>query len=129
MVSLGLWERERAGTELLIRWIPSHLGVEGNLGADPLAEQGRQLLPDNTQPMPKRRRTQPQWEALALEEMSSDDGEVRDSGLSSDAVSSGAGDFSKGVSGTRPASSDSQSSGFSMDMSDSRRGECRRQGG
>ena len=29
-----LWERERAGDELQIHWIPSHLGVQGNDEAD-----------------------------------------------------------------------------------------------
>ena len=33
-----LWERERAGAQLLIRRVPSHLGVETNVRAAQLAE-------------------------------------------------------------------------------------------
>ena len=36
-----LWETERAGEELQIHWVPSHLGVHGNHEADALAEMGR----------------------------------------------------------------------------------------
>ena len=42
-----LWERERAGDELQIHWIPSHLGVQGNEEAGALAEAGRLSHPDN----------------------------------------------------------------------------------
>ena len=42
-----LWERERAGAELQIHWVPSHLGVHGNHEADALAEAGRQMHPFN----------------------------------------------------------------------------------
>ena len=70
-----LWERERAGLALQVHEVPSHLGVEGNVGADQLAEQGRQSHPNNFRPLPKRPGTGPQWEALGLEEMCSDQGE------------------------------------------------------
>ena len=53
-----LWERERAGAELQVRWVPSHLGVQGNHEAEALAEMGRQQQqqqqhPHNQQPLPK----------------------------------------------------------------------------
>ena len=67
-----LWERERSGDSLLIRWVPFHLEVEGNVRADQLAELGRESHPNNHQPLPKRPRTEPQREALGLEEMSLD---------------------------------------------------------
>ena len=56
-------------------------------GADQLAEQGRQAHPNNLRLLPKRRRTEPQWEALGLEEMSLDEEEARDSGQSTEEVS------------------------------------------
>ena len=43
-----LWEPERAGADLQIRLVASHLGVEGNGGADRFAEQGRQAHPNNS---------------------------------------------------------------------------------
>ena len=73
-----LWERERAGDEFQLHWVPSHLGMEGNSGADVLAETGRAQHPDNQQSLPKRRRVEPMWEELGLEEMS--DGGVGMSG-------------------------------------------------
>uniref|UniRef100_A0A7S4CXH6 ribonuclease H n=1 Tax=Eutreptiella gymnastica TaxID=73025 RepID=A0A7S4CXH6_9EUGL len=51
-----LWEQERAGAGLQVRWVPSHLGVEGNIGADRLAEQGRRAHPNNSRSLPKRPR-------------------------------------------------------------------------
>ena len=36
-----LWEGERAGEDPHIYCVPSHLGVEGNMGTDQLAQQGR----------------------------------------------------------------------------------------
>ena len=67
-----LWERERAGDELQIHWIPSHLGVLGNDEADALAEAGRMSHPNNDRPMAKRPWVEPMWEDLGLEEMSSE---------------------------------------------------------
>ena len=40
-----LWEQERVGMTLQIHWVPSHLGVEGNVGTDRLAEHGRPSHP------------------------------------------------------------------------------------
>ena len=51
-----MWERERAGDDLHIRWVPSHLGVQGNVGVDQLVEQGRLAHPNNMQQLPKRPR-------------------------------------------------------------------------
>ena len=82
-----LWERERAGDELQIRWVPSHLGVEGDARADQMAEQGRGAHPNNQQSLPKRPRVEPQWEELGLLEMSSDDTEAWDLRGSSGEVS------------------------------------------
>ena len=36
----------------MIRWVPSRLWVEGNAGADRLAEQGRQAHPNNLRAVP-----------------------------------------------------------------------------
>ena len=127
-----LWERERAGLALQIHWVPSHLGVEGNVGADQLAEQGRQSHPNNFQRLPKRPQAEPQWEALGLEEMCSDPGEAQDSGRSSyqgtmcsESWSSGEWGSSSGcsttVSDSRRLSSGSGDSGFSTDINDTRR--------
>ena len=75
------------GGDLEIRCVPSHLGVEGNVRMDQLAERGRLSHPNNSQPLPQRPRVEPQWEALGLLEMSSDGSEAQDSGLSSGRVS------------------------------------------
>ena len=74
-----LWERERAGEELQVHWVPSHLGVHGNHQADALAEEGRQMHPHNQRGLPKRPRVEPVWADLGLEEMPS---EVSSSGES-----------------------------------------------
>ena len=93
-----------------------------------MAEQGREAHPNDLQSLSKRRRVEPQWEALGLEEMSSDEGEawdssdvasgcsvspVSESGVLSSRSSTGAGD-------TRCDSLSSKSSEFSTDVSDTR---------
>ena len=79
-----LWEREKAGEQVQIHWVPSHLGVQGNNEADALVEVGRQLHPDNTRSLTKRPRAGPMWDELGLEEMSSGGGtDASDSGVSS----------------------------------------------
>ena len=122
-----LWERERAGECVQLRWTPSHLGVSENQGADALAEVGRRQHPHNVSALPKRRRVL-QWNELGLEEMSSADeqsGSDLDSGASS------------GESGSDPVtevspgdmwltdSSESVASEFSTDVSDTRRVRAR----
>ena len=66
---------------------PSHMKVPGNAAADRLAEAGRLQHPNN-----KRRRTEPQWEALGLQPMDSgpwsEEGDT-DSGRSESSGSSG----------------------------------------
>ena len=44
--------------------------MEGNSEADALAETGRLRHPNNEQSLPNRRRVEPMWEELGLEEMS-----------------------------------------------------------
>ena len=105
-------ERERAGSELQIHWVPSHLGVECNVGADQLAEQGRQSRPNDFQPLLKRPRTEPQLEALGLREILSDQGEAHNSGRSSCQESTCRGSCSSGEWGS--------TSGCSTAVSDSR---------
>ena len=56
-----LWERERAGDQVQVRWIPSHPGVPGNHGADALAAEGRRQHPNNSRALPKRRHQHP-WD-------------------------------------------------------------------
>ena len=63
-------EREVAGELLRIYWVPSHSGVKGNGEVDALAEEGRLAHQHNHPPLPKRRRVEPLWEDLGLEEMS-----------------------------------------------------------
>ena len=58
-----LWERERSRDNLLIRWVPFHFGVEGNVGADCLVELGRESHPNSHQLLLKRPRRQQQWGA------------------------------------------------------------------
>ena len=43
-----LWERERSGDSLLIGWVPSHLGMAGNVGVDGRAELGERCTPTIT---------------------------------------------------------------------------------
>ena len=134
-----LWEHERAGADLRIRWVLSHLGVEGNAGADRLAEQGREAHPNKLRSLPKRRLVEPHWEALGLEEMSSHEGEAWDSGGSSDvALGCSVSPLSDGGvlrSGSSTDGGDtwrdslsSNSSEFSTDVSDTRWGKCRKRG-
>ena len=40
-------------------WVPSHVSIEGNEGADRQAEEGRLLHEYNLQPLPKRQRLSP----------------------------------------------------------------------
>ena len=42
-----------------VRWVPSHLGVEGNAWADRLVEQGRETHPNNMRSLLKRRLMEP----------------------------------------------------------------------
>ena len=79
-----LWERERAGEQVQLRWIPSHLGIKGNEEADALAKAGRCLHPHNEELSPERPRVEPQWEALGLEEMASGGGATDSEMVSSD---------------------------------------------
>ena len=75
------WQRDQAGDSLLIQWVPSHLGVEGNIGPDQLAELGMGSHPNNCPSALNRQRTELQWEALGLVALSTDsEGEVRESG-------------------------------------------------
>ena len=65
-----LWEqidllRRMGGEQLQVRWVPSHLDVEGNEAADELAGKGRELHPNNPLPLSKRRRVT-EWDALGL---------------------------------------------------------------
>ena len=62
------WLREGAGDLLQLRWVPSHLNVEGNEEADALACQGREQHPNNLLPLSKRRRVT-EWEDLGLQPM------------------------------------------------------------
>ena len=116
-----LWERGRAGAELEILWVPLQLGVEGNSGADWLAEQGRQAHSNDLSALPKRRRVQPQLEALGLEAMSSESEEALDSGGSSGMASMCSLSHLSGSGGSE--------SGDGTDVSDTRQGRCRRRDG
>ena len=70
-----LWERERVGAVFL------HPGGGGQRRGRPPDGTGSVGAPKyNLQSLPKRRRAEPQWEALGLEEMSSEEGEALDSG-------------------------------------------------
>ena len=73
-----------AGGDMPIRWVPSHLGVEGNAGVDRLAELGLDFHPNTPLPLPKRTQTGPGWEEVGLEQRSpNSDGEARDGGAMS----------------------------------------------
>ena len=111
-----LWERERAGDELQIHWIPSHLGVQGNDEADALAEAGRLSHPDNDRPMAKRPRVEPMWEDLGLEEMSSEVSSSERSESSSTTVSE-AEDMESASTSSEGSEGGGLSSGFSTDVS------------
>ena len=52
---IGTYGRESAGELVRLWWVPSHLKVHGNDGADELAMQGRLLHPNNLLPQPKHR--------------------------------------------------------------------------
>ena len=123
-----LWERERAGECVQLRWIPSHLGLPGNHGAA-LAETGRQQHHNNDSALPKRRRLR-EWEESGLVEMSSEEersGSDVDSGNSWDEGSSGGGASSPTSTevseGCQTDSSERDSGGleFSTAVSDTRR--------
>ena len=63
-----LWLPGEAGDLLQVRWVPSHLGAQGNEGANVVAERGRVLHPNNLLPLSKRPRVE-EWEQLGLEPM------------------------------------------------------------
>ena len=111
-----LWERERAGDELQIHWIPSHLGVQGNEEADALAEAGRMSHPNNDRPVAKRPRIEPMWEDLGLEEMSSEVSSSQRSEFSSTTVSE-AEDMESASTSSEGSEGGGSSSGFSTDVS------------
>ena len=111
-----LWERERAGDELQIHWIPSHLGVRGNDEADALAEAGRLSHPDNDRPMAKRPRVEPMWEDLGLEEMSSEVSSSERSESSSTTVWE-AEDMESASTSSEGSEGGGSSSSFSTDVS------------
>ena len=111
-----LWERERAGDELQIHWIPSHLGVQVNEEADALAEAGRMSHPNNDRPVAKRPRIEPMWEDLGLEEMSSEVSSSQRSEFSSTTVSE-AEDMESASTSSEGSEGGGSSSGFSTDVS------------
>ena len=114
-----LWERERAGDELQIHWILSHLGVQGNDEADALAEAGRLSHPNNDRPMAKRPRVEPMWEDLGLEEMLSEVSSSERSEPLSTTVSEAEDTESASTSseGSEGGGGGGSSSGFSTDVS------------
>ena len=116
-----LAERELAGDRLQVRWVPSHLGVEGNEQADQLAEQGRLLHPYNEESPPKRRCLERQWEELGLEEMSSGEGEASDSGHSFTTRSLFGERDSSGTSTSSGSQGWADSEDYSTDVSDNPR--------
>ena len=147
-----LWEqidllRRMGGEQLQVRWVPSHLDVEGNEAADELAGKGRELHLNNLLPLSKRRRVT-EWDALGLEPMAEtwdlEAGPEVDSGggSSSDTRSSSSSELGESLSGSdgeeqystdvsdtrlgRAMGSDSDE--FSTDVSDSRK-RRRREGG
>ena len=113
-----LWERESAGEELQVHYVPSHLGVHGNHQADALAEEGRQMHPYNQQGLPKRPRVEPMWADLGLEEMPSD---MLSSGVSSNELSELEGGWGSEMDATSCSSEDTEStSGGSVSDTGSR---------
>ena len=111
-----LWERERAGDELQIHWIPSHLGVQGNEEADALAEAGRMSHPNDERPVAKRPQIEPMWEDLGLEELSSEVSSSQRSEFSSTTVSE-AEDMESASTSSEGSEGGGSSSGFSTDVS------------
>ena len=102
-------------------------GSPGRRGAT--GDRRQATDPSHLQSLPKRRRMEPQWEALGLEEMSSDEEEALDSGASSTEAlvcsslqvsrSGGSGSgVGTEVSDTQRDSLSSSSSAFSTDVSD-----------
>ena len=75
-----LWLHEGAGELLQIRWVPSHLKVEGNEGANKLARLGRHKHPNNLLPLSKRRSVT-EWDALGLKPMEETDAVGASSGV------------------------------------------------
>ena len=120
-----LWERERAGEELQVHSVPSHLGVHGNHQADALAEEGRQMHPHNQQGLPMRPRVEPMWADLGLEEMPS---EVSSSGESTVECSELEGGWDSEIdallSGSGDSGSTTGSSGSCTDSCQSGGSEC-----
>ena len=129
------------GEMVQLRWVPSHLKVPGNDGADELAMQGRLLHPNNLLPLSKRGRVL-EWDKLGLVPMptpeASDMGSGADSGgeleVGREACPSDGVAYSTDVTETRLRMHlDYDSEEFSTDVSDSRRkrfggGEARCQG-
>ena len=107
-----LWEailRESGGGGVQLRWVPSHLNIHGNNGADTLASLGRRLHPYYLFPLSKRRRVT-EWDQLGLEPMAeSVQPSNPDSALDSKSEGEGMGSSS---------SSESDSDGFSTDVND-----------
>ena len=66
------------------QWVPSHVGLEGNDGADALAEEGRGKHPNNYEYISKHRQQggRGMWEDLGLVEMSSEEVESMEEGSS-----------------------------------------------
>ena len=128
-----LWEQidllRRMGREQLqVRWVPSHLDVEGNEAADELAGKDRELHPNNLLPLSKRRRVT-EWDALGLEPMAEtsdlEAGPAVDSGggSSSDTRSSSTSGSGESVSELSCSGSDGEEP-YSTDVSDTRLGRA-----
>ena len=60
-----LYLQEMGGAQVQLRWVPSHLRVQGNEEADRLAAMGRGLHPNNLTPLSKRRHVT-EWDTLGL---------------------------------------------------------------
>ena len=109
-----LWLRKAGGGDVQVQSVPSHLRVHGNDEADALASMGRQLHPNNLVPLSKVRRVT-EWDRLGLEPMAeSEQLSDPDSSVDSRADSSE-------WAGMR-LSSESNSNGFSTDVSERARG-------
>ena len=72
------------GHTLSFQWVPSHVGLEGNDGADALAEEGREQHPNNYEYISKHRQQggRGMWEEVGPVEMSSDEVEPMEEGSS-----------------------------------------------